>query len=292
MTISSQMNTTRRNLPITLAMLAGPILSPLAGQEMQHAGASRQLINQTALHATVTFAAGNLTIGTGAAGMLYRMNIDYDGERFTPVSRWDASAQSVELGLKASGEGGLRVSNREHLAQTAIIEFSREVPLSLDVTIGAAEAVLELGGLRLTTLRLSTAASRTAVRFGSVNPGRCDSLALEAGAAEVLVQALGNSRCRDVRVNGGAGGVTLDLSGAWTGETSLSVALAVGQVTLRIPQGLGVSLSLDRFLSSFEPKGFVPVEGAWQTPEFGQSPRRVNIHLTSAIGGVRIEWLP
>jgi hypothetical protein len=34
------------------------------------------------------------------------------------------------------------------------------------------------------------------------------------------------------------------------------------------------------------------VEGAWQTPEFGQSPRRVNIHLTSAIGGVRIEWLP
>ena len=259
---------------------------------MQHAGASRQLLDQTALHASVTFAAGNLTIVPGPAGTLYRMNVDYDGDRFTPVSRWDASSQSVELGLRASGDGGLRVSNRDHLAQQAVIEFSREIPLSLDATIGGAEAGLELGGLRLTSLRLTTAGSRTALRFGSVNPGRCDSLALEAGAAEVLVQSLGNSRCQQVRVSGGAGGVTLDLSGAWTGETTIAVALAVGQVTLRIPHDLGVSLTLDRFLSSFEPSGFVRAGGGWQTPDYGQSPRRVNIHLTSTVGGVRIEWLP
>jgi len=108
----------------------------------------------------------------------------------------------------------------------------------------------------------------------------------------VLVESLGNSRCQQIRVNGGAGGVTLDLSGAWTGETTIAVALAVGQVTLRIPRDLGVSLSLDRFLSSFEPKGFVRAGNDWQTPEYGQSPRRVNIHLTSTVGGVRIEWLP
>ena len=280
-----------RPLLASLALCAASAL-PLAGQVMQHAGASRQLLDQTALHATVTFAAGNLTIGSSPTGTLYRMDVQYDGERFTPVSRWDASSQSVELGLRASGEGGLRVSNREHLAQSAVIEFSREIPLSLDATIGGAEAGLELGGLRLTTLRLTTAGSRTAVRFGSVNPGQCDSLALEAGAAEVLVHSLGNSRCHEVRVSGGAGGVTLDLSGAWTGETTIAVALAVGQVTLRIPHDLGVSLTLDRFLSSFEPSGFVQAGGGWQTPEYGQSPRRVNIHLTSTVGGVRIEWLP
>jgi hypothetical protein len=280
-----------RALPASLALLAAPVLS-LAGQTMQHAGASRQLLDQTSLHATVTFAAGNLTITPGPAGVLYKMDVDYDGERFTPVSRWEAGTQSVELGLKASGEGGLRVSNREHLAQSAVIQFSREIPLSLDATIGAAEAGLDLGGLRLTSIHLTTAGSRTAVRFGSVNPGRCDSLALEAGAAEVLVQSLGNSRCHSVRVSGGAGGLTLDLTGAWTGETTIAVALAVGQVTLRIPQDLGVSLTLDRFLSSFEPKGFVRVGDSWQTLEYGQSPRRVNIQLTSTVGGVKIEWLP
>jgi len=281
----------RRLLLASIALSAAGV-PPLAGQSMQHVGASRQLLDQTALHATVTFAAGNLTIVPGPAGTLYRMNVDYDGGRFTPVSRWDSTSQSVELGLEASGEGGLRVSNREHLAQSAVIEFSREIPLSLDATIGGVEAALELGGLRLTTLRLTTAGSRAAVRFGSVNPGRCDSLALEAGAAEVLVQSLGNSRCQQVRVNGGAGGVTLDLSGAWTGETTIAVALAVGRVTLRIPHDLGVSLTLDRFLSSFEPSGFVRAGSGWQTPAYGQSPRRVNIHLTSAVGGVRIEWLP
>lgn len=280
-----------RGIATALALFATPVLS-LSGQTMQHAGASRQLLDQSALHATVAFAAGNLTITPSPAGVLYKMDVDYDGERFTPVSHWEAGTQSVELGLKASGEGGLRVSNREHLAQSAVIQFSREVPLSLDASIGAAEAGLELGGLRLTSIHLTTAGSRTAVRFGSVNPGRCDSLALEAGAAEVLVQALGNSRCHTVRVSGGAGGVTLDLSGAWTGETTIAVALAVGQVTLRIPSDLGVSLSLDRFLSSFEPKGFVRVGDTWQTLEYGQSPRRVNIQLTSTVGGVKIEWLP
>jgi hypothetical protein len=280
-----------RTLLGAVVITAAPAL-PLAAQAMQHAGASRQLLDQTALHATITFAAGNLTIVPGPAGTLYRMNVDYDGERFTPVSRWDAPSQSVELGLRASGEGGLRVSNRDHLAQSAVIEFSREIPVSLDATIGAAEAALELGGLRLTSLLLSSAGSRTSIRFGSVNPGRCDSLALEAGAAEVLVQSLGNSRCQQIRVSGGAGGVTLDLSGAWTGETAINVALAVGQVTLRIPRDLGVSLSLDRFLSSFEPRGFVRAGSDWQTPEYGQSPRRVNIHLTSTVGGVKIEWLP
>ncbi len=125
-----------RALAASLALCAAPVLS-LAGQTMQHAGASRQLLDQTALHATVTFAAGNLTITPGPTALLYKMDVDYDGERFTPVSRWEASTQSVELGLRASGEGGLRVSNREHLAQSAVIEFSREIPLSLDATIGA-----------------------------------------------------------------------------------------------------------------------------------------------------------
>ena len=287
----ASMSRARRPL-LASAVLSVASVLPLAGQVMLHAGTSRQLLDQTALHATVTFAAGNLTIVPGPAGTLYRMNVDYDGDRFTPVSRWDATSQSVDLGLRASGEGGLRVSNREHLGQSAVIEFSREIPLSLEATIGGAEAALELGGLRLTTIKLTTAGSRTAVRFGSVNPGRCDSLALEAGAAEVLVQSLGNSRCQQMRVSGGAGGVTLDLSGAWTGETTIAVALAVGQVTLRIPRDLGVALTLDRFLSSFEPSGFVRVGAGWQTPEYGQSPRRVNIHLTSTVGGVRIEWLP
>ena len=58
------------------------------------------------------------------------------------------------------GDGGLRVSNREHLAQDAVIELSPTADLALDASLGAVEAGLELGGLRITEARIRTAASK------------------------------------------------------------------------------------------------------------------------------------
>jgi len=165
----------------------------LEAQTTQHASVARQLFDQTSLLAVINFAAGDVTLRSAPSGMLYRMSTDYDPERYEPLSRYDSETQTVTLGLAPTGQGGIRVSSREHLAQTADIELSRMVPLDLDVTLGAAEATLELGGLRLKRIKLETAGSRTLVRFAQVNPGRCDTLAVKSGAADVTLEALGNS---------------------------------------------------------------------------------------------------
>ncbi|HTO73248.1 MAG TPA: LiaF domain-containing protein, partial [Gemmatimonadales bacterium] len=226
------------------------------------------------------------------AGMLYQMSADYDADRYQPLTRYESESQSVALGLEPTGSGGLRVSSREHLAQSADIQLSRMVPLTLDITLGAAEGTLDLGGLRLRQVRLETAGSRTAVRFSQVNPGHCDTLAVKSGAAEVTLESLGNSRCDAIRIDGGAGGVTLDLGGAWAGDGKIAVAVAVGQVRLRIPRDLGVELSLEQFLSSFEAKGFVREGKVWRTPGFAQAGHRVALHLSTTVGGVNVAWVP
>ena len=95
------------------------------------------------------------------------------------------------------------------------------------------------------------------VRFSQPNRSRCRSAEITAGAADVTVLGLGNSRCDRIDFEGGMGKVTLDFDGAWTSSSQAAVKMAVGELTLRLPRRVGVRLTLDRFLASFEPAGLV-----------------------------------
>ena len=126
---------------------------------------SGRLHGETRLAARLDYAAGSLGIAAGTAGELYRMDLSYDEDRFVPLSDFDASSGSVVLGLRAAGDGGVRVVSRNQLQTGRRGYHLSPVDLALDLTLGAAEADVELGGLRVTNLRLKTGASRTVIRF-------------------------------------------------------------------------------------------------------------------------------
>ncbi len=155
----------------------------------------RQLHGETRLQAELNYAAGTLRLVPGRPTELYRMDVSYDEDRFVPVSGFDASRGRVMLGLRSSGEGGIRVVSKNQLRQAANLTFSPRVDLDLAVALGAVDADLELGGLRISQLKLETGASRAVVRFSQPNGVRCRSADLSAGAAELSVIGLGNSRC-------------------------------------------------------------------------------------------------
>ena len=260
-------------------------------QSIRNLTVSKQYHQQKELKARIEFAAGHLQIQPGPRTLLYRMNLAYDEERFVPISRLDPTENELLLGLDRRGSGGLRVSSREHLEQEAEIELSPDVDLSLEVELGAVDATLELGGLKLKKGRIATAASRAVTRFSRPNPGRCDSLALNAGAADFSVIGLGNSRCVKTVFEGGVGAVNLDLTGAWAEDGELSIRLAVGELRLRIPKTLGVELTLEKFLSSFQPRGFAQDGKTYRSLGYAQAERKIRIDITSAVGGVNVEWV-
>jgi hypothetical protein len=86
------------------------------------------------------------------------------------------------------------------------------------------------------------------------------------------------------------GKVTLDFDGAWTSSSQATVRMALGELTLRLPRRLGVRLTLDRFLASFDPAGLVPAGNGFQSPGYDRAERRLDIDVVSAVGGVKIEW--
>ena len=277
-----------RACALALALLLGA--GSAAAQSLRPFSSYRQLHGETRLDATLEFAAGLLRVAPGRATELYRIDASFDGERYLPISRYDAARGAVALGLQPTGGAGLRVVSRRQLRQAANVSLSPRVDLALEMTLGAAEADIELGGLRVASWTLRTGASQAVVRFSQPNGMRCRRGALTAGAAELTVLGLGNSRCDRLDFEGGMGKVTLYFGGAWTSSSAVDVKMAVGELTLRLPRRVGVRLLLDKFLAHFEPAGLVSRDGGFESPGYADAERRLDIAVTTAVGGVRVEW--
>jgi cell wall-active antibiotic response 4TMS protein YvqF len=276
-----------------LALALGLVLwtGVVHAQTMRPFATFRQTHGETRLAVRLEYAAGNLRVTPGRAAELYRMDLSYDEDRYVPVSDFDAQSGSVVLGLRPHGDGGVRVVSRNQLSQVAGVSLSPSVDLALDLTLGAVDADVELGGLRVNSLGVKTGASRTVLRFSRPNATRCRRADISAGAAEVSVLGLGNSRCDEIEFDGGMGKVMLDFSGTWSSSAQVEVKMAMGELTLRLPRRVGVRISMDKFLSSFEPAGLVRRGDAYQSPNYDRAQRHLDLDLTTAVGGVNVEWV-
>lgn len=265
--------------------------SAAEAQTMRPFSTFRQMHGETRLNVRLDYAAGSLHVAPGSGSELYRMDLSYDEDRFVPVSDFEAATGSVTLGLRASGQRGVRVVSGNQLRQIASIALSPRVDLALDITMGAAEAEVELGGLRIKDLDFKTGASRTLISFSQPNATRCRRAAFRAGAAEISVLGLGNSRCDEIEFEGGMGSVTLDFSGTWSSSSRVDVTMAVGDLTLRLPRQIGVRVTIDKLLSSFEPSGLVSRGEAFVSPNYDRASRRLDLEISTAVGDVRVEWV-
>ena len=272
-----------------LALVAG--VTSASAQSMRSFATFRQLHGETRLRATLDYRAGGLRITPGRANELYRMDASYDEDRYSPTSTYDAGRGVVTLGLQPAGQGGLRVVSTRQLRQDATVAFAPSVDLDLALALGAVQADIELGGLSLSALSMEAGASQAVVRFSEPNLSRCRAAEITAGAAELTVLGLGNSRCDRFALEGGMGKVLVDFAGTWTASSAAEIKMAVGDLTLRLPRKVGVRLTLDRFLARFDPAGLIPTGNAFESPGYDGAERKLDIDVTTAVGGVKVEWV-
>jgi hypothetical protein len=272
-------------LAMTLAVAA-----PASAQTLRDYDYARPLRSEHQLRAVVEFAAGRLVVRPGPKDRLYGMTLKYDAERFQPVGSYNPATVEVRLGVASHGGGGIRVNRERALPQVAVVEFPAGVDLTLDVTVGAAEATVNLGGLRIADLDLQSGASKTTISFDAVNAGSCRTAQLTSGAGELTITSAGNSGCRSWRFDGGVGAVTVDLGGAWAADARMDLNMALGGVTLQAPKDLGIRVRVSGFMAGFDAKGFIKDGKTYTSASYGTARRKVEIELTSALGGVKVEW--
>lgn len=277
------MTTTRIVSGLALASLLLP--AGAEGQDWRTVTMSQQLERVDDLRVSVEYGAGQFSVRSVDENLLYRMRLEYDEEKFEPVAEF--SNERLRLGIESIG----RDTNLKG-RQTGFLdlELPRGVPMDLDLRFGAVQAELDLGGLALTGLDLSTGASESFIEISEPNREAIGTAAFAVGAAEFTALGLGNLNADEIEVDAGVGSITLGLDGQWETEGYLSIDMGLGHLELRIPEGVGLRLRKDSFLTALDSEGLIKRGDVYESPDFDDAERRVVVELDAAFGAISVVW--
>ncbi len=270
--------------------LGAPV--PLIAQTWRTITSARQLHGERELAVRIDYGAGLFRVSPGAEGELYRLELRYDEERFIPVRAYDAEAGTLHLGVR--NREGVRASlgDARHGEQPPYLNLglSPDIPLALDLQLGAVASEVELGGLALRRILYETGASETHLRFSRPNPLPCTELVMRAGAAEFEARQLANANCARVRFEGGVGRVLLDFTGTMRQHMEADLEIGLASLDLRLPRDVGVAVHLSRFLASFDAAGFEQRGGVYYSANWETARQRLTLRVNASLGGVQVAW--
>lgn len=273
---------------VTVCALAVALATPTlaTGQSWRTVTMSRQLQAVRDLDVHVEYGAGRLYIRSVEEGLLYRMKLRYDEDAFEPVA--DFSGNRLHVGIESIRRN---VSLKGRESGELDLELARGVPMDLDLEFGAVRADIDLGGLALTDLALSTGASESTFDISEPNAERIRTASFEVGAAEFTARHLGNLNAERIDVDAGVGSITLWLNGRWERDARLVIDMGLGALELRVPEGLGIRLRKDSFLTSLDADRLVKRGDVYESRNFDEAERRVTIDLDAAFGSVDVVWV-
>jgi hypothetical protein len=272
-------------LAVALTVTALALLAPrlVHAQDWRTVSQSRQMSGERALRVDVEYGAGNLSLAPAARGTLYSTNLRYDANVFTP-------RMSYTTGRLRVGFEDTKVRGRNMRSGNLDLKLSPDVPLDLRLGFGAAEATIDLGGLRIQRALVQTGASKTVLNVAAPNLIGCELLDIQVGAARFEALRLGNLNAQRMTVQGGVGDILLDFSGTWQTDMSAKIEMGLGQLVLSLPRGLGVRVRKGGVLSSFDSQGLVKRGDMFYSENWDSAPRKLTIDLDAAFGSIKVVW--
>ncbi|MEZ4417876.1 MAG: LiaF-related protein [Gemmatimonadota bacterium] len=268
---------------VRLAVVLSFAATPLHAQDWRDFASSRRRTDEQELRVKVRYGAGRIRLSPAQGSLLYRMQLRYDADHFTPVA--DYRRGDLEVGID-SGRGNVELKGRSQ--GSLDLELTREVPLALDLEMGAVRSEIELGGLRLTRLDLKTGASETTLSVSEPNPLDASTISVQVGAADFVMEDIGNLNAERVEIHAGVGDVTVDFGGQWRKDARVSVEMGLGGLELRLPPDLGVEILQDSFLTALDAEDLERRGSRYVTPGFDRAERHVRIEIEAAFGRIRV----
>ncbi len=264
---------------------------PVTGQSLTTTQISRQVQGEERLDVTVRYSAGTARLRPTDSRTLYSLRLTYDPDRVRPLHEY-ADGRAT-LGIDRRGTGGIGPFLRGGFPDAEMdLTLSTRIPMDLALELGAVEAELDLGGLRLRTLRLETGASTGELRVSAPNPEAMETVQIRVGAASFHARELGNLNAAQVEVEAGVGDIELDFAGLRRTETEVRVHLGVGSLEIRVPEEAGLRLTRDSFLTSFEAPGLEARDGALYSTNWEAAERRIRLDVDASFGTVTVVRVP
>ena len=279
-----------RSTTSSLALAAALLPAAAGAQQWRTIESARQLTNTEPATVNVTFAGGKFELSPLPGRLLYQMQLHYDEQVADAVHEFNADGRELTLGMSHANMGwrALRAMKNNEAGRMTI-GLNPSVPMDLDLELGGAQAEVELGGMKITNLKLKIGLAGSRVSFASPNLVEMESLSLDVGLGGVQFENLGNANVAEIHINGGMDGINLDFGDRVMRDVRINADVAFGGMKIRIPNSAGVTIQADTKLGSFKPQGFTKVNGAWFTPNWNQASTHVTIVANTALGGLEVE---
>jgi len=232
----------------------------------------------------VVFGAGKLYIEAGVSDKLLEGVFRYNVERWAPEITHDAD----ELIIKQGGDEDKWGIPSGNVRNRWELEFSPELPLSMNVRAGAGDGELDFSGLQVSELDVDIGAGNFVVRFDEPNAIPMDHLTLDTGASKIEVLGLGNASPETIRLQGGVGDIAMDLTGSWARSAEVTVRAGAGALRLTLPSDVGVEVETRGGLTNVEAYGLRQMGGTYTNDAFGETDVELHVSITSGIGNVRL----
>lgn len=195
------------------------------------------------------------------------------------------------LMIRSEEESGFWKSGSHENDREWMIELTDQVPMSLRCKLGAGEGTLDLTGLQLRTLKISTGASTVRLTCDELNPIDAETVEIESGVSRLTAHNLCNTNFDRMKFSGGVGSYALDFGGTLTKDAQVIIEVGLGAVTVSLPEDLPARIKHDdSWFSSFDlDHEFVKKsKGVYESATYGVSGQRLVIAIESGLGSVEV----
>lgn len=210
---------------------------------------------------------GSLTVrpsGTGLSGVIT-----------TNITRWQPTITADDAQI-AVRQGDIATVSAPGGNNVWEVNLGADAPIRLDVSSGRANSTLDLGGLALDSVSVTTTAGSLALDFSTPTSQPGQRLSLTTGQTNVTASRLLNADFAqmDGRLNDGRHIFSLDGRGLQR-DSTLNLQLGSGALELRIPDGVRARITfrstVGRVQRVDDQRYTSPADGVYETANFSDS---------------------
>lgn len=252
--------------------------------EMEHKHETIELDGDGSVAVEIMFSTGELEIEAGTSDVLFSGDFRYNVSQWEPKIRYEDRVLTIQQGKsdEALGIPTGKVHNEWEL------EFTPQVPLAMDISMGAGTGTLDLTGLQLERLEVNSGAGDLGVRFNEPNRAVLETFVLKGGASLVEVSGIGNASPRRMSVQGGVGDITLDFTGKWADSAEVDITAGVGSITLHLPDNVGVKVEVEGMSDINAPGFHLRDDRYYVNNAFGEAEIELLVNITSGVGSINL----
>ena len=248
-------------LSVVLIAAAGCSSGERVG-ELQTRSETVELGSADSANVQIEMGAGELEM-SGGAGELLEANFTYNVEDLNPSATFTGGNLVVK---EDDVEGGIRsLFDLDEYRNEWDLRFNDDVPMEMNIDLGAGRTALVLGSLALASLDVS------------------------AGAGEIDLDLSGSQSLNQLDFAMGAGDVTIDLTGDWQDDLDATIEGGLGQMTLKLPRDVGVRLSVQTGIGSVDASGLSKDGNVYTNDAYGDSDISLRIDIDGGVGKINLE---